>query len=80
MDRLGSYSVLAPSHVVVDARETRWRIQIGRGSNGLNEGKIPADKVRVLQDSASIPEYMWTFRAGLDSFLKDEKSARPFWG
>lgn len=38
----------------------------------LKEGKIPADKVRVLQDSPPIPEYMWTFRAGLDPAFKAE--------
>jgi len=38
----------------------------------LKEGKISADKVRVLEDSPPIPEYMWTFRAGLDPAFKQE--------
>lgn len=38
----------------------------------LKEGKLPADKVRILQDSPRIPEYMWTFRAGLDPAFKAE--------
>jgi phosphonate transport system substrate-binding protein len=38
----------------------------------LQEGKISADKVRVLQDSPPIPEYMWTFRDGLDPEFKEE--------
>jgi phosphonate transport system substrate-binding protein len=38
----------------------------------LKEGKISADKVRALQDSPPIPEYMWTFRAGLDPAFKQE--------
>jgi phosphonate transport system substrate-binding protein len=38
----------------------------------LKEGKIAADKVRVLEDSPPIPEYMWTFRNGLDADFKEE--------
>jgi phosphonate transport system substrate-binding protein len=38
----------------------------------LKEGKISADKVRILQDSPPIPEYMWTFRDGLDPAFKEE--------
>ncbi len=38
----------------------------------LKEGKIASDKVRVLEDSPPIPEYMWTFRDGLDPEFKEE--------
>jgi phosphonate transport system substrate-binding protein len=38
----------------------------------LREGKIPSDKVRVLEESPPIPEYMWTFRDGLDPAFKEE--------
>jgi phosphonate transport system substrate-binding protein len=38
----------------------------------LKEGKISADKVRILQDSPPIPEYMFTFRDGLDPAFKEE--------
>ncbi len=38
----------------------------------LSEGKIQADKVRVLEDSPPIPEYMWTFRDGIDPAFKEE--------
>ena len=38
----------------------------------ITEGKIDASKVRVLQDSPAIPEYMWTFRDGLDPEFKEE--------
>jgi phosphonate transport system substrate-binding protein len=38
----------------------------------LKSGAISPEKVRVLQDSPPIPEYMWTFRAGLDPALKKE--------
>jgi phosphonate transport system substrate-binding protein len=38
----------------------------------LKEGKIARDKVRVLEDSPPIPEYMWTFRDGLDPAFKEE--------
>ena len=38
----------------------------------LSEGKIDASKVRVSQDSPAIPEYMWTFRNGLDPEFKEE--------
>jgi phosphonate transport system substrate-binding protein len=38
----------------------------------LKEGKIGADQVRVIEDSPAIPEYMWTFRDGLDPEFKEE--------
>jgi len=38
----------------------------------LKEGKISAEKVRVLEESPPIPEYMWTFRNGLDADFKEE--------
>lgn len=38
----------------------------------LKEGKIDAKAVRVLADSPAIPEYMWTFREGLDPAFKEE--------
>jgi phosphonate transport system substrate-binding protein len=38
----------------------------------LKEGKLNASAVRVLAESPAIPEYMWTFREGLDPELKEE--------
>lgn len=38
----------------------------------LKEGKIPAGSTRILADSPPIPEYMWTFREGLDLAFKEE--------
>lgn len=38
----------------------------------LKEGKIDAKAVRVLAESPAIPEYMWTFREGLDPAFKEE--------
>jgi phosphonate transport system substrate-binding protein len=38
----------------------------------LQEGKIDASKVRILADSPAIPEYMWTFRSGLDPDFEEE--------
>lgn len=38
----------------------------------LKEGKLDPAKVRVLAESDPIPEYMWTFRAGLDPAFKEE--------
>lgn len=38
----------------------------------LAEGKIDAKAVRVLAESPPIPEYMWTFREGLDPAFKEE--------
>ena len=38
----------------------------------LKEGKISTDKVRILRDSPPIPEYMFTFRDGLDPAFKEE--------
>ena len=40
----------------------------------LKEGKIDPKSVRVLAQSPAIPEYMWTFREGLDPALKEEIS------
>lgn len=38
----------------------------------IKEGRIPADKLRILAESPDIPEYMWTFREGLDPAFKEE--------
>jgi phosphonate transport system substrate-binding protein len=38
----------------------------------LDEGKIDANAVRVLAESLPIPEYMWTFREGLDPAFREE--------
>lgn len=38
----------------------------------LKEGKLNANAVRVLAESPAIPEYMWTFREGLDPEFKEE--------
>ena len=38
----------------------------------LKEGKIDPKSVRVLAASPAIPEYMWTFREGLDPAFKEE--------
>ncbi|TRW89775.1 phosphate/phosphite/phosphonate ABC transporter substrate-binding protein [Candidatus Methylobacter oryzae] len=43
----------------------------------LDEGKIKAGSVRVLAESPPIPEYMWTFRQGLEPAVK-EKIRRAF--
>jgi phosphonate transport system substrate-binding protein len=41
----------------------------------LAEGFPAARAVRVLAESPPIPEYMWTFRAGLPAALRDETRA-----
>lgn len=38
----------------------------------LAEGKIDRNAVRVLAESAPIPEYMWTFRQGLAPAFREE--------
>ena len=38
----------------------------------LKEGIIPENSVRVLAESPEIPEYMWTFRQGLDPAFKEK--------
>ena len=38
----------------------------------LSEGRIDPKTVRVLEQSQPIPEYMWTFRQGLDPAFKEE--------
>jgi len=37
----------------------------------LREGKLDPKSVRILAESAPIPEYMWTFREGLDPAFKE---------
>jgi phosphonate transport system substrate-binding protein len=41
----------------------------------IKEGKIDGDAVRVLAESPAIPEYMWTFREGLDPAFREEIKA-----
>jgi phosphonate transport system substrate-binding protein len=38
----------------------------------VGEGRIDGGKVRILEESADIPEYMWTFREGVDPAFKEE--------
>ncbi len=38
----------------------------------LSEGRIDAKAVRILAPSPAIPEYMWTFREGIDPAFKEE--------
>ncbi len=38
----------------------------------IKEGKIDGNAVRVLAPSPAIPEYMWTFREGLDPAFREE--------
>ncbi|MDR3518136.1 MAG: phosphate/phosphite/phosphonate ABC transporter substrate-binding protein [Azospirillaceae bacterium] len=38
----------------------------------VKDGKIPAASTRILAESPAIPEYMWTFREGLDPAFKEE--------
>ncbi len=38
----------------------------------IKEGKIDSNAVRILAESPAIPEYMWTFREGLDPAFKEE--------
>ena len=38
----------------------------------VREGKIDTGATRVLAESPAIPEYMWTFREGLDPAFREE--------
>ncbi len=38
----------------------------------LKEGKIDAKAVRVLAESPAIPEYIWTFREGIEPAFKEQ--------
>lgn len=38
----------------------------------LKEGKLDPAAVRILAESPAIPEYMWTFREGLDPAFKEQ--------
>jgi phosphonate transport system substrate-binding protein len=41
----------------------------------LTSGRVDPDRVRVLAESAPIPEYLWTFRAGLGAALRADLRA-----
>ncbi len=38
----------------------------------VDEGRIDGGKVKILAESPDIPEYMWTFRDGIDPAFKEE--------
>ena len=38
----------------------------------VGEGRIDGGKVRILAELPDIPEYMWTFREGIDPAFKEE--------
>lgn len=37
----------------------------------LSEGRVDGERIRILAESAPIPEYMWTFRAGLPEDVRE---------
>lgn len=37
----------------------------------LAEGRVDGERIRILAESPPIPEYMWTFRAGLPEALRE---------
>jgi len=77
-------STLAKLHLVgKDPKSAEQALQAERGKalnseidvvvrQALAEGKIARDAVRILAESAPIPEYMWTFRPGLDPAFREE--------
>ena len=38
----------------------------------LDKGALAPDSVRILAESSAIPEYMWTFREGLEASLRED--------
>lgn len=67
---LGSHDAVALA--VVNRKADAGGLSMPIYQRLLKEGKIDAAKVRVLADSPAIPEYMWTFRDGLDPAFKEE--------
>lgn len=65
------------SHDAVVAAVATRQVAAGGLSLGvfrrlLGEGRVDPAAVRVLAESAPIPEYMWTFREGLPAALRED--------
>lgn len=67
---LGSHDAVALS--VVNRKADAGGLSMPIYKRLLKEGKIDPKAVRVLADSPPIPEYMWTFREGIDPAFKEE--------
>ncbi len=72
---LGAHDAVALA--VVNHRVAAGGLSMPVFNRLIKEGKLDAKAVRILQESPPIPEYMWTFREGLDPAFR-EKVKRAF--
>jgi phosphonate transport system substrate-binding protein len=71
---LGAHDAVALS--VANGRADAGGLSLPIYKRLIREGKIDGTKVRVLAESPAIPEYMFTFREGLDpAFREDVRKA-----
>ena len=62
----------AVAAAVADNRVAAGALKLSVYTRLLQERQLDPAKVMVLAESRPIPEYMWTFRAGLDPLLKED--------
>ena len=67
---LGAHDAVAQA--VADYRAAAGGMSLAVLQRLLAQGRIEAQRVRILAVSNPIPEYMWTFRAGLDANLRED--------
>jgi len=67
---LGSHDAVATA--VAERRVAAGSLSLAIYHRLLAEGSLDASMVRILAESPPIPEYMWTFREGLPSGLRED--------
>ena len=67
---LGTHDAVAAA--VAGKRVAAGALKQGVFNRLLEEGQLDPTAIAVLAESRPIPEYMWTFRAGLDPWLKED--------
>lgn len=67
---LGSHDAVATA--VAERRMAAGSLSLAIYHRLLAEGSLDGSLVRVLAESPPIPEYMWTFREGLPSALRED--------
>jgi phosphonate transport system substrate-binding protein len=67
---LGTHDAVAKA--VADHKVMAGGLSMGIYNRLLEEKRLDPEAVRVIAESRPIPEYMWTFRAGLDPELRED--------
>ena len=67
---LGTHDAVAKA--VASYKVAAGGLSLGIYTRLLEEKIIAPDATRIIAESRPIPEYMWTFRAGLDPVLKED--------